>query len=88
MSGKDEVRDIIWLMWHGAATKPRIQQFSIEYAPQGFLASVTSHCVSGRCRDVLWIVLLCCLLFTEKAGVRICLGLDNRTWRRLGTLMA
>ena len=20
------------------------------------------------CRDVLWIVLLCCLLFTEKAG--------------------
>ena len=35
-----------------------------------FFATVTNHCVSGRCGDVLWIVLLCCLLFTEKAEVQ------------------
>ena len=36
MSGAGELRECIWLKWHGAATKPRIQQFSIEYAPQVF----------------------------------------------------
>ena len=43
MSGTDEVRESIWLMWHGAATdrwNPRL----IKPGILTFFAIVTNHC--------------------------------------------
>ena len=69
MSGRDELRDSILLMWHGATTNlwnSRLIMLGI----LTFFACVSRSCVSGRCGDVLWIVLWWCLMFTEKAKVQ------------------
>ena len=67
MSGTDEVRESVWLMWHCAATDRWNPRLVMPWILTLFF------CKNHKplwCRDVLWIVLWCCLLFTEKAEVQ------------------
>ena len=92
MSGTVELRECIWLMWHGAATdqwNPRlIMPLILRFFLQESQTTVVQRCAldstvvlsdvyrEGRGTDIN--------SFT--CNGRICLRLDNRTWRRLGAL--
>ena len=91
MSGTDELRESIVLMRHGATTNLWNYRLIMLGILTFFFACVSRSCVSGRCGDVLWIVLWWCLMFTEKAEVQksiLSLAMEvfvwaiNWTWRR------
>ena len=93
MSGTEEVRESIWLMWHAAATdrwNPRlIMPWILCFFFQESQTTVVQRCAldstvvlsnvyrEGRCTEI----------GSFTCAGRICLGLDNRAWRRPEALM-
>ena len=93
MSGTVELRECIWLMWHGAATDQWNPRLIMPLILRFFLQESQTTVVQ-RCALKSTVVLS--IVYREGGGTeigsftcdgRICLGLGNGTCRRLGALM-